>query len=78
MTAILDPTRHVIAPPFTLETAILKVREAEDAWNSQTRIKWHLPTPKLGVAEPDRVPGRARADPPIPERQVACELTTGW
>ena len=26
---------HVIAPPFTLETATLKVRLAEDGWNSR-------------------------------------------
>ncbi|QDU82602.1 SnoaL-like domain protein [Polystyrenella longa] len=29
--AILNPVR----PPFTLETALLKVRAAEDAWNSR-------------------------------------------
>lgn len=26
---------HVIAPPFTRETALRKVRQAEDAWNSR-------------------------------------------
>jgi hypothetical protein len=26
---------NVIAPPFTIETAVHKVRAAEDAWNSR-------------------------------------------
>jgi uncharacterized protein len=26
---------RIIAPPFTLETALLKVRAAEDAWNTR-------------------------------------------
>jgi nuclear transport factor 2 (NTF2) superfamily protein len=30
----------ILAPPFTLETAILKVRKAEDAWNS--RNPWQV------------------------------------
>ena len=34
MSAILTPS-PVIAPPFTLESAIRKVRAAEDAWNSR-------------------------------------------
>lgn len=29
------PAPKVIAPPFTLETALLKVRAAEDGWNSR-------------------------------------------
>lgn len=33
-TSVSSSTR-VIAPPFTLETARLKVRAAEDAWNSR-------------------------------------------
>ena len=36
MTAInTEPRATVIAPPFTRESAILKVRFAEDAWNSR-------------------------------------------
>ena len=36
MTTILTPPpATVIAPPFTLESAIRKVRAAEDAWNSR-------------------------------------------
>lgn len=35
-TNLLAPTPpKVIAPPFTLESAVLKVRLAEDAWNSR-------------------------------------------
>ena len=26
---------HALAPPFTLQTAILKVRKAEEGWNSR-------------------------------------------
>ena len=29
------PAARIIAPPFSLETAILKVRVAEDTWNSR-------------------------------------------
>jgi nuclear transport factor 2 (NTF2) superfamily protein len=29
------PSPKVIAPPFTLETALLKVRAAEDGWNTR-------------------------------------------
>jgi uncharacterized protein len=32
---LLPNSPPVIAPPFTLETATLKVRAAEDAWNSR-------------------------------------------
>lgn len=30
-----EPSHVNLAPPFTLETAILKVRKAEDAWNTR-------------------------------------------
>jgi len=32
---LIPPAPAVLAPPFTLETATLKVRRAEDAWNSR-------------------------------------------
>ncbi len=32
---MVPPTQVVIAPPFTLATALRKVRLAEDAWNSR-------------------------------------------
>lgn len=36
MTAMLDShLQFAIAPPFTLETAMRKVRQAEDGWNSR-------------------------------------------
>jgi nuclear transport factor 2 (NTF2) superfamily protein len=35
MTQTIPTAAPVIAPPFTLETAIRKVRLAEDAWNSR-------------------------------------------
>jgi nuclear transport factor 2 (NTF2) superfamily protein len=31
----MTPTKPILIPPFTHETAILKVRAAEDAWNSR-------------------------------------------
>ena len=41
-------------PPFTRETAIEKVRQAEDAWNTRDPIAWRSPTPKTagGATEP--------------------------
>ena len=32
---MLEQTQVTLAPPFTRETAILKVRKAEDGWNSR-------------------------------------------
>ena len=41
MTATLDShLRFAIAPPFTLETAMRKVRQAEDGWNSRNRSEF--------------------------------------
>jgi len=33
--SITESLQHPLAPPFTLETAIQKVRKAEDSWNSR-------------------------------------------
>lgn len=30
-----NSSQTLLAPPFTLETALLKVRKAEDGWNSR-------------------------------------------
>lgn len=38
-------------PPFSRETAIEKVRLAEDGWNSRTpkRLLWHIPSTVNGA-----------------------------
>ncbi len=61
----------VLAPPFTLETAIAKVRMAEDGWNSR---------------DPERValvytPGsrwRNRAEFPVGRAEIVAFLTRKW
>jgi Protein of unknown function (DUF1348) len=43
-----------IKPPFTEETARLKVQAAEDAWNSRNPDEWRWLTPRIrnGAIEP--------------------------
>jgi nuclear transport factor 2 (NTF2) superfamily protein len=38
-----------LPPPFTRETAILKVRKAEDGWNTATPTKSRLPTRSIAI-----------------------------
>ena len=58
-------------PPFTLESAIQKVRMAEDAWNSRD------PDRVVGVYTDDTV-WRNRAEFPVGRDQVHALLTRKW
>ena len=58
-------------PPFTLENAILKVRMAEDAWNSRD------PARVVQVYTADTV-WRNRAEFPVGREQVQLFLTRKW
>ena len=58
-------------PPFTAETAIQKVRLAEDAWNSRD------PDRVVGVYTDDTV-WRNRAEFPVGREQVHGLLTRKW
>jgi uncharacterized protein len=58
-------------PPFTLETAIQKVRLAEDAWNSRD------PDRVIQVYTEDTV-WRNRADFPVGRKQVHGFLARKW
>ena len=70
---LISSPSTVIAPPFTLESAIRKVRAAEDAWNSRDPERVAPGVHRgLGLAEPDRVPGRPRSDPPVPGGEVGA------
>lgn len=58
-------------PPFTLETAIQKVRMAEDAWNSRD------PDRVIQVYTEDTV-WRNRAEFPVGRQQVHAFLSRKW
>jgi len=58
-------------PPFTLETARLKVRAAEDGWNSRNPEKVSL------AYTPDTV-WRNRAEFPVGRAEVVAFLTRKW
>lgn len=58
-------------PPFTRETAILKVRAAEDAWNSRD------PDRVIGVYTPDTL-WRNRAEFPRGRDEVHAFLVRKW
>ena len=66
-----DPTRRPPFPPFTRETAIMKVRLAEDAWNSRHPEK---------VAQGYTVdcPWRNRAEFPTGRKEIIELLTRKW
>ena len=68
MSAIQAPPPLV--PPFTRETAIKKVRLAEDGWNSRDPEKVALAYSEDSVWQPQRVRRRPRRDSGIPRRQV--------
>ncbi len=56
-------------PPFTRETAIQKVRMAEDAWNTRDPERVSLAyTRRQPLAQSGRVPGRTRGDRRLPDR----------
>ncbi|GAB4515329.1 MAG: nuclear transport factor 2 family protein [Roseibium sp.] len=58
-------------PPFTLETARLKVRAAEDGWNSRNPEKVSL------AYTPDTI-WRNRSDFPVGRAEVVAFLTRKW
>lgn len=58
-------------PPFTLESAVQKVRLAEDAWNSRD------PDRVVGVYTDDTV-WRNRAEFPVGREQVRAFLVRKW
>ncbi len=69
----------MIVPPFTRESAIQKVRAAEDSWNSRDPDRWGAGLYRgFGLAKPDRIFDRPRADPAIPGGQNGpVNSTTG-
>lgn len=68
MTASFQTT---LAPPFTLETAILKVRQAEDGWNSRN-------PPQVAVAYSIDSRWRNRSEFIIGREQIIAFLTRKW
>jgi uncharacterized protein len=66
-----DPTRRPPFPPFTRKTATMKVRLAEDAWNSRNPEK---------VAQGYTVdcPWRNRAEFPTGRKEIIELLTRKW
>ena len=66
-----SPETRPPLPPFTLETAIQKVRLAEDAWNSRDPRRVSL------AYTPDTV-WRNRAEVPVGREKVVEFLTRKW
>lgn len=60
-----------LIPPFTRETAIAKVRAAEDGWNSRDPARVSL------AYTPDSV-WRNRAEFPVGREQIVAFLTRKW
>ncbi len=58
-------------PPFTRETAILKVRMAEDGWNSRDPVRV-----SLAYTEDSR--WRNRAEFPVGRAEIVAFLTRKW
>lgn len=65
------PSASVIAPPFTVETAVLKVRAAEDAWNSRD-------PGRVVLAYTEDSVWRNRGEFPIGRDQIRQFLTRKW
>ena len=64
-------------PPFTLDSAIQKVRAAEDAWNSCDPERVSLAySVRQSLAKPQRVPRRARRDRRLPDAEVGRGSST--
>jgi uncharacterized protein len=61
----------VIAPPFTIETAVLKVRAAEDAWNSRD-------PERVALAYTEDSVWRNRGEFPIGREQIRQFLGRKW
>jgi nuclear transport factor 2 (NTF2) superfamily protein len=60
-----------LAPPFTRETAIAKVRMAEDGWNSRN-------PQRLSLAYTEGSQWRNRAEFPVGRTQIVEFLTRKW
>ena len=58
-------------PPFTRETAIQKVRLAEDGWNSRDAEKWPWPIRQIHAGE------TARSLPTVVRRLLPCLNASG-
>ena len=70
-TNIVSQSQTVIAPPFTLVTALRKVRLAEDAWNSRDpkRVALAYSEDSVWRNRNEFITGRD-SHSPIPGRQV--------
>jgi len=64
-------TPPIIVPPFTFETALLKVRAAEDAWNSRD-------PDRVALAYTEDTVWRNRAEFPVGREQVRAFLARKW
>jgi nuclear transport factor 2 (NTF2) superfamily protein len=72
MTEVTNPPpAPVIAPPFTLETAIRKVRLAEDAWNSRD-------PERVALAYTEESVWRNRIEFPVGRAQIRKFLAGKW
>jgi nuclear transport factor 2 (NTF2) superfamily protein len=60
-----------LAPPFTLETAILKVRKAEDGWNSRN-------PPQVALAYSVDSRWRNRSEFLTGREEIIAFLTRKW
>ena len=66
-----DSLHATLAPPFTLETAILKVRKAEDGWNSRN-------PPQVALAYSVDSIWRNRAEFLTGREQIIAFLSRKW
>jgi hypothetical protein len=64
-------TPPLIVPPFTLETALLKVRAAENAWNTRD-------PDRVALAYTEDTVWRNRAEFPAGREQVRAFLARKW
>jgi uncharacterized protein len=71
MIATAKPQPAVLCPPFTLETAILKVRAAEDAWNSRDPAR-------VSLAYTEDSVWRNRIEFPVGREQIRLFLADKW
>jgi uncharacterized protein len=72
MTQILTPApATIIAPPFTLESAMKKVRLAEDAWNSRD-------VDRVVLAYTEDSVWRNRAEFPVGREEIRQFLARKW
>ena len=63
-------------PPFTRETAIQKVRLAEDEWNSRDPARVYGLHVRQSVAQSRRVSSRPDRNRPVPHTQMGKKKST--